>query len=268
MGWQWQKGKTLNYLIIEEWAEKGVTAAFSSRSGGLSNGPYTSLNIGLHVEDKQETVLANRKRLLDEWSIPFEDCVVADQVHGRHIQFITGEDRGKGMESTGTAIPSTDGMLTNSGIALMAFFADCVPVFFFHPDIRIIGLAHAGWKGTASGIAGKMIEKISSYGGHPSRCLVGIGPCIGKCCYEVDENVIEAINEKVLNIARVAAPVEKNESAKKNTSWTWRRQIEKFFSLGEFIPQTFGKAECVLHARKKIFTHTEETTAGRAEWPD
>lgn len=204
MTWQWQKGNRVKYLTIPEWAEKGVTAAFSSRSGGFSTGKYSSLNMGLHVNDMQETVVSNRKLFLNELGISFLDCVVAEQVHGHNVQMITCKDKGKGMDSMYSAIPSTDGMLTlERKVALMTFFADCIPIYFFHPDIRIIGIAHAGWKGTVENIVGKMITKISSFGGHPSKCLAAIGPGIGKCCYEVDEKVGRLVMDNIPNADKV-----------------------------------------------------------------
>lgn len=216
MTWQWQEGNNLKYLLIPEWAERGVTATFSSRSGGLSTGVYSSLNLGLHVDDASELVVANRRLFLDELGIPFRNCVIAEQVHGDSIKLITNQDKGKGMETIHTAIPATDGMITNeSGIALMAFFADCVPIYFFHPDIRIVGIAHAGWKGTVKNIAGKMAAKISSFGGHPSRCLAAIGPCIGKCCYEVDEKVGRLFLENVPNANEFINQI-KNSTYEKN----------------------------------------------------
>lgn len=195
MGWKWHKGKKLDYLTIPEWTEKGVILGFSSRKGGISKEPYSSLNLGLHVGDDSSAVLENRKIFLNEFNCNFQDCTAGKQVHGTNVVFVTEEAKGRGMYDPETAFPDTDGLLTEEYIALMAFFADCVPLYFFNPRLGLIGLAHAGWKGTANRIAAIMLKKMEEKGGRAADCLVAVGPSIGKCCYEVGEEVFRIFRE-------------------------------------------------------------------------
>ena len=86
---------------------------------------------------------------------------------------------------------SIDGLCTNDpGVTLVIYCADCVPLYFYDQEHRAIGLAHAGWRGTAMGMAGAMVERMAQeFGSRPEELLVAIGPSIGKDCFEVDEPV-------------------------------------------------------------------------------
>lgn len=189
MAWEWRQGLYSNYLTIPGWEKEGIQIGFSSRQGGISNGPYRSLNLGLHVGDRADDVLMNRQRWLAEWGADWPDFTVGEQVHGSEVIWIKEEDGGKGSRELSSAIPGVDGLLTKGNLGLMAFFADCVPLFFYHPVVRAVGIAHAGWKGTAAKIGLKVLALLTEAGGDPADCWVGIGPGIGPCCYEVDERV-------------------------------------------------------------------------------
>lgn len=189
MEWTWETGKKLLYLTIPEWWEQGVAVGFSTRGGGESKEPFSSLNLALHVNDDESDVLKNRNSFLAEFKIDNENCVTAEQVHGTKIDIVTIEDKGRGMKDIATAFSQCDGLLTQDHIGLLCFYADCVPLYFFNRGLGMVGLAHAGWKGTANKIASKVIQEIKLAGGSVQDTLVGIGPCIKECCYEVDENV-------------------------------------------------------------------------------
>jgi YfiH family protein len=96
-------------------------------------------------------------------------------------------------------LPETDALITSSrGVTLMLRFADCVPVLLYDPVRRVAGLAHAGWRGTVSGIARKTVQRmVSHYGCRPEDVLAGVGPSIGPCCYEVGEDVAEAVRDSM-----------------------------------------------------------------------
>ncbi|HHV63862.1 MAG TPA: peptidoglycan editing factor PgeF [Peptococcaceae bacterium] len=200
-GWKWQRGRTLTYLTIPGWSKLGVMAAFAVRTGGASENPYSSLNLALHVGDDPEAVLHNRALFLGELGYESKDCVAAEQVHGTRVLWVTAKDRGRGMQSLEDALPKCDGMVTGEKVGLLCFYADCVPIYFFEPRTGLIGLAHAGWLGTAHKIAQEMLTIIKSAGGRPENCLAAIGPCIGPCCYEVGENVLNAFSENFHNLA-------------------------------------------------------------------
>lgn len=187
--WVWREQAGLKFLTLPAWEEAGVEIGFSSRKGGVSQGPFSSLNLGLHVGDEPDKVLENRRRWLDLWQADWNEAVLAEQVHGAGVVWLDNEAGGRGSRDLKTAIPGMDGMLTLDKLGLMALFADCVPLFFYHPRIKAVGMAHAGWKGTAGKIALQVLQLLAQAGGPPEECWAAIGPAIGPCCYEVDEAV-------------------------------------------------------------------------------
>ncbi|QII48875.1 peptidoglycan editing factor PgeF [Bacillus paralicheniformis] len=187
-------------LLIEEWnqtAETGgaVTAGFTTKNGGESEPPFHSLNTGLHVQDHEQHVINNRKQIADILKTDLHDWVFADQTHEDRIQKVTDGDRASGAFRYDTALKATDGLYTDRPNLFLALcFADCVPVYFYDPVRSLAGIAHAGWKGTALGIAASMVDTwVSREGSNPADIHAVIGPAIGACCYTVDDHVIDKI---------------------------------------------------------------------------
>ena len=116
---------------------------------------------------------------------------MGEQVHGTQVVWVDKESGGRGARSLETVIPKNDGLLTQSRIGLMAMFADCVPIYFYHPVIGAVGIAHAGWKGTLGKICLNVLDKLVVAGGKIEDCWVALGPSIGPCCYEVDQEVAD-----------------------------------------------------------------------------
>ncbi|WP_338077744.1 peptidoglycan editing factor PgeF [Acididesulfobacillus acetoxydans] len=187
MEWKWVK-EGQAYLRLD-WEEEQVEAGFSVREGGVSTGAFASLNLGFHVGDEAAAVLVNRERWLGVWGAGRRDAVVGEQVHGTEVVWVTEAEAGRGSGEIGSALPGADGLLTQSSLGLMAFFADCTPLYFYDPKIRAVGLAHAGWRGTAGKIGLRVLEALAKRGGKSGDVRVAVGPSIGPCCYEVDERV-------------------------------------------------------------------------------
>ncbi len=179
-----------------------LSVGFTTKSGGQSKGPYQSMNVALHVKDNEFDVIANRKKLASSIGFPFEAWTSADQVHGNHVEVITMEQRGRGRLQQSDAISKTDGLLTNiPDILLVSFYADCVPLYFLDPKKMVVGLAHAGWKGTVLKIGEKMIEQMKySFGSSPMDIKVAIGPAISQCCYEVNNQVVEPLQDSIQHV--------------------------------------------------------------------
>ena len=171
-----------------------VIHAVSTRLSGMSNKPFDSLNLALHVGDDKEKVLQNRRLFANSLDLNFKDIVTPNQVHGDKVLKVDESYRGRGALDYDNAIKETDALITNTpNLPLMLCFADCVPVIFVDVDNRAVGIAHAGWKGTMSKIAAKTLMAMTDeFGTDPTKCLAGIAPSIGPCCYEVGENVIAA----------------------------------------------------------------------------
>ncbi|TCS84400.1 peptidoglycan editing factor PgeF [Tepidibacillus fermentans] len=191
------KEQPIPHFVIDSWQKlvPGLTVGFSTKKGGVSQEPYATMNLALHVNDNQEDVITNRKILADALGFSFDAWTSAEQIHGNHIEIISKNERGKGRLTREDAIQVTDGIVTSeSDILLTSFYADCVPLFFLDPIKKVIGLAHAGWKGTQLKIAEKMVETfVTHYGSNRDDIRVAIGPSIGQCCYEVDARVIQPI---------------------------------------------------------------------------
>jgi len=173
-------------------AYKEIKHFISTRTGGLSTAPYHSLNLGLHVGDDPEKVLENRKRLAAAIGIPLDQFTIAKQIHSGNVRIVSDELRGNGSTDYESAIEDTDAMVTNrANICLVILVADCVPMLFFDPVQRAIGVAHAGRRGTLHCIAQNTVRALeTAFGSSPEDIIVGIGPSIGPCCYRVGPEVI------------------------------------------------------------------------------
>jgi len=174
-----------------------VTHCFTTRLGGVGSEPYSSMNLAFHVGDNSRTVVLNRKIICSALKVEMGNIISAQQVHGVNIEVVGQGHAGMGAYSYDTAIPDTDGLVTDQpGLILATFYADCVPIFILDPVKKVIASIHAGWKGTIAQIGALAVRKmIDSFDTNPSDCLVGIGPSIGPCCYEVDEPVISNIKD-------------------------------------------------------------------------
>jgi YfiH family protein len=194
-----------SFLLIEEWVKQfpQLLAGFTTKNGGTSAGDYETLNMGFHVGDLQTNVCANRQRIAELLHFPLEKWVGAEQTHDIIVQKVTKADRGSGAKSYEDSFKGTDGFYTNEeGILLTLCFADCVPLFFIAPDKKMIGTAHAGWKGSVGQIAKTMIHSWGKEGIPPEQIFVAIGPSICETCYIVDEHVINFV-EKLLEDSAV-----------------------------------------------------------------
>jgi polyphenol oxidase len=164
----------------------GATALFTTRRGGLSAGPYASLNLGLWSDDDPERVHDNRERVRDQAGA--QRLAQGRQVHGARV--VVDAD---GMQEA-------DGQLTTQrGVAAIVLVADCLPVALAGPDAA--GVVHAGWRGLAGGV---LEAGVAALGRGP--VAAAIGPGIGPCCYEVGDDVraVFASTERTLDLKAVA----------------------------------------------------------------
>ena len=173
-----------------------VHHAFSTRRGGMSQGYYASMNLGFKRGDDAQTVMRNFQRMSQATGIYVGDMVFSDQVHGDRILYVDQQYRGSGIVKQ-PMLEQVDGLITDKKhVALVTFHADCVPLFFLDPVREVIGLAHAGWKGTLKKIGASMIRRMQEdHDCDPADILVGIGPSIGPCCFEVDADVYRPFRE-------------------------------------------------------------------------
>ncbi|WP_050616715.1 peptidoglycan editing factor PgeF [Bacillus testis] len=192
--------KDQTYFHIPEWEkmDPSLVAGFTTKNGGISEGAFSSLNTGYHVGDEKEDVVKNRTIVGNKIGMPLGHWVGCEQTHGKEIIKVTKEMAGRGAYDYETALKNTDGLYTDEeGILLTLCFADCVPIYYFAPKQRYIGIVHAGWKGTVKGIAGEMAQRWINEGVEPSDIFVAIGPSICEKCYIVDDKVIGEVNKRL-----------------------------------------------------------------------
>ncbi len=156
-----------------------------TRHGGISAAPWDSLNLGASVGDDPAAVAENRQRLLAGFGLEFAPFGTLWLVHGKDVLRLDEASRLNGN------LPKGDALITDQpGLPLLLRFADCLPLLLYDPQRAAIGIAHAGWRGTALGIAAAAIHAMQeAYGCEPAAIQALIGPGICGACYEVGDEV-------------------------------------------------------------------------------
>ena len=156
----------------------------------LHDHPY-AFSLALHTGEPKNTILENRKKLAnllnDEEDLHY---IVANQTHSDNIKIITQKET-KGWQGLDDAIEDCDALITDvKGVVMSILTADCVPILLYDTQQEVVAAVHAGWKGTKEQIVLKTVQKMKEkYGCNPRNIIAGIAPSIGRCCYEVGEDV-------------------------------------------------------------------------------
>lgn len=168
----------------------GLKHAVFSRHGGVSRGPFRSLNVGGSVGDDPACVAANRVRSLEAFGSSTDAMVNVWQIHSDRVVLVQSPMNGHEPERA-------DAMVTNvPGLTLMMRFADCVPILAYDPETRAIGVAHAGWQGTLKNMAGRLVQTmVRAFGTSPQALVVGLGPSIAAHHYPVGPEVAHQVRE-------------------------------------------------------------------------
>ncbi len=159
-----------------------------TRLGGVSQAPFESLNLARSVGDDGQAVQENNRRMLGVFDMTPDRATTAWLVHGKAVAAMTHADAGNYRQGF-------DAIITRErGLALTMRFADCVPIVFFDPVQRAIGLAHAGWRGVAENVIAATVAALhDNFGSNPRDLWAGIGPCIGADRYRVGQEVIDLV---------------------------------------------------------------------------
>lgn len=154
----------------------------------VSSGAKT---IGFSEEVGEDAIRFNRRTLALAVGFDENRLVMGHQVHSANVSVVTAREAGRGAMDKGSRLPDTDALVTAQvGICLMVLSADCVPILLYDPGCEVIAAVHAGWRGTAANIVRRTIEVMQSdFNCRVRDIRVGIGPSIGKCCFEVGEEV-------------------------------------------------------------------------------
>lgn len=168
---------------------------YSTRLGGVSTGHCSTMSFSVKCGDTVPQILENFRRMSEAIGVSKDMLVLTDQVHGDKV-IPVGKEHIYNAEGQ-TVLHGVDGIVTNvPGLTLVCFTADCVPLFFYDPVHRVVGLSHAGWRGTVAQIGRKTLEVMREhYGTEAADVHVVIGPSICAECYEVSEEVADACRE-------------------------------------------------------------------------
>jgi len=167
------------------------THTFTTRIGGTTPAPLDSFNLGRHraSEESKADALANRRRLCEVLSFTPERLTVPGQVHSNNVSWVTGPE----------TLPDVDAVATaNNDTPLLLSYADCVPIIIVDPKARAVAVIHAGWRGTAAGIAKNAVEVLQAKAGSdPANLRAAIGPAICSNCYPTGDDVATQLSATV-----------------------------------------------------------------------
>ena len=174
-----------------------LTHGVTYRYGGVSQGDFTSFNMGLHVGDDQESVVENRKRLAQVLGVDPNHLTCGEQVHGVGVTRVTKELVGKGAFSWDDSIPDSDAIHTNVvNVPLLLLVADCVPVLLYDAAHHAVAVIHAGWRGAIAHIVERTLDSMhEDYGTMADACYLYIGPSIGGESFEVSEEIAQQFRQ-------------------------------------------------------------------------
>lgn len=164
-----------------------VSAGMSMRTGGISEAPYASLNLGKSTADSPEAVLENRRRFFGELGFEVSQVALSGQTHSCEVRHIVQPDFEVGFDAM---------MCDRSGVCVAVTVADCCPIMVFDATNNAVASIHAGWKGSCGGIVRETLHRMAAaYGTKGEDCFAYIGPCISEDNFEVGPEVAERFDE-------------------------------------------------------------------------
>lgn len=193
------KPDPLRSPLLDEARPRGIRHGYFTRAGGVSGGIYRGLNIGTGSADDPALVAENRRRVADWLGVPAGHLLTAHQIHSPDVVIAR--------EPFAGSRPKADAVVTDRpGIAVGASTADCGPVLFADAEARVVGAAHAGWKGAFTGVLENTVEAMESLGARRGNILAVLGPSIGPANYEVGPEFVARFLEADAANARYFAP--------------------------------------------------------------
>ena len=189
-----------DFLTLKVLERRGLRHAFFTRRGGTSGGVYASLNGGVGSRDAPGAVVANRARMAEALGVLPKNLLIPYQVHSPVVVTLSAP-------WAANERPRCDGLATSTaGLALGVTGADCAMILFADSDARVVGAAHAGWKGALSGVVEATVAAMTRLGAVPSRICAALGPCIAQASYEVGPEFVAAYAEADSGSARFFVP--------------------------------------------------------------
>lgn len=191
-------------------AAGGVAHGFSTRVGGVSEGMWGSMNLGVSRGDDPDHVRENYRRFLSAIGADSSRIVLSNQVHGDDVRVVTSADWKSDLYEKVSY--EADGLMTATpGVTLVVFSADCLPVLLYDPVRKVVAAVHSGWRGTVAGVVPKAVQRMCDvYGSRAEDILAAIGPGISQCCFETHEDVPNALMAAVSSAALQYIQIKEN----------------------------------------------------------
>ena len=232
-----------------------ISHGFFTRKGGVSEGIYNSLNVGLGSDDKQDSVAANRQLICRALGAEVERLATVSQIHSADVAIIE--------QAMTVDRPRADALVTNvPGLAIGILTADCGPVLFADVQAGVIGAAHAGWKGAMGGVLENTVLKMIELGARRENIIATLGPCISQANYEVGPEYLSTFLNSDMSNNRYFVPSEKEgHSMFDIASYVVDRLLSSGVSAGSVNMCTYQDAGRFYSYRRSV--HKNEPDYGR-----
>lgn len=236
--------------------------------GGVSEGNYATLNLGLYSGDSRENVMENRSRLATAINIPFENLFFPYQTHGDKIYVIDKEFLSLPQERQQELLSGIDAIVTDiSSVCIGITTADCVPILLFDPDKNVLGAVHAGWRGTVANIVGKTVAEMESrFNSKPQDIVAYIGPSISQDIFEVGEDVVLAFRNSGFELDLIGKVNSVTKKTHINLSLSNRILLLhsglSVENIDESIICTYKSSESMFSARRQTINSGRIVTGG------
>ena len=239
----------------------GIDHGFTAKTGGVSTGPFASLNLSFTRPEQHENVMENYRIFARAAGIPWESMVMDSYEHGTTILKVDRSDRGKGYLKD--PLPACDGLVTDDpAVTLITGHADCMAFFFYDPKKRAIGLCHAGWRGALARIGSEVVRHmVSSYGSDPKDILAGVGPSICPRCFEVGDDVADLFEE-----AFPSCPLRGVNAKGKATVDLWQVALSQFTGSGILPEHVELMGVCTMEDDRLYSYRRDGRTGGMAAY--
>jgi YfiH family protein len=232
----------MNWIKPDWPAAKNIHAAVTLRSGGLSKGVFSSLNPALHVNDKPENVLANRKTISDMLNLPGAP-VWLEQVHGSRVI--------KADQST--QLQQADASYSEqAGVVCAVMTADCLPVLLATSEGDKIAAIHAGWRGLLAGVIRQTVNALDA-----TNIIAWLGPAIGPDCFEVGSEVKTAFVKQSANYAAGFKQISQN----KYLADIYQLATIELATMG--VTQVYGGGFCTVTDKERFYSYRRDGETGR-----
>ena len=226
----------------------GITAAFTTRAGGVSDSPYATLNLALHVGDDEAAVHANRAVAANALRLDAERVTWCEQVHGDVVATVTAGDAGR-------TLPGADALVTaEPAVPLAVLAADCVPVLLADRVRGVLAAVHAGRRGLVAGVVEVAVGTMLDLGARRDDIVGAVGPAIGPCCYEVGDDVAAGVTDTL--------PVTRATTRQGTTGLDLPGGV-RFVLAREGVRTVTSVGGCTAHQPGFFYSHRRDGVTGR-----